>query len=1022
MITMFPRNWRRHCLLAGIAVICLVGAARGLESSRAVLQYVHDKWGANRGFIGGTVYAICQSADGYLWIGTERGLVRFDGFSFTLIQRPLPDSPPLGPVRGLVSDVEGNLWIRIDGPHLIRYREGRFEDVVVRFGLDKGAFTAMSLDGNGHLLLWGIESRTLRFKDGKFQRIITSDEMDGIAISVAETRDHKIWLGTRDIGLFRIDQGRLNNVSGELNDISINALLPASNGGLWVGTDIGMKFWDQSGPNKIELPSFINQPQILALSKDFEGNVWVGTNHGLFRITPDGTISSDRDSESEGVTTIYEDREGDIWFGGSNGIERLREGMFTSYSTAQGLPSDNNGPVYVDGEGRTWFAPLSGGLYWLKDGHVGRISLAGLESDVVYSISGGDGEIWVGRQNGGLTVVSKNGDSFVARTYTQTDGLAQNSVYSVHRNRDGTVWAGTVSAGVSRFKGGEFTNYSTVDGLKSNSVNSIVESHDGTMWLATPSGLVSFDGKRWTNHASSDGLPSSDVRSIFEDTKQVLWIATAGGLAFLRLGHIGVPNTLPEPLREDVFGIAEDRRGFLWFSTSDHVLQVDRDRLLAGALNSLDVPSYGTADGLKGVGGVRRERSAVADSLGRVWISLSRGLAVANPELMLRDSTPVRVRIESISAGGIPANLSDSLKFSSGSQSINFNYASTNLSMPELERFRYKLDGYDTEWSDVVASRHAIYSHLAPGSYRFRIVASSREGLWNGPETAIPFVVEPAFWQTRWFRISCAALFALVIVALYRLRMYHLTRQLNVRFQERLAERTRIAQELHDTLLQGFVSASMQLDVAEDQLPDDSPTKPALKRVLQLMGRVTEEGRNALRGLRTADHDNRDLELAFSRIRQEVVVDEKIGYRVIAHSARRPLRPAIRDEVYRIGREALINAFLHAQANTVEVEVEYASNYLRIMVRDDGCGIDPHVLEAGRHGHWGLPGMRERSEGIGASLRLRSRIGAGTEVELTVPNSIAYESQTNGTVSQWFGWLSRERFEPQSGERKRKDK
>jgi len=1019
---MIQSKWLRGCLLAGIAATCLVNAACALDSARAVSQYVHDKWGANRGFLGGTVYAICQSDDGYLWIGTERGLVRFDGFTFILMQRPLPNSPPIGAVRGLASDAEGNLWIRLDGPHLLRYRDGRFEDAVVRYGLEEGAFTAMSLDGEGHLLLWGMKSRALRYRDGKFQGIGTSEDMSGIAISVAETRDHRIWLGTRDLGLFRMDHGHLSNVSNRLANTSINALLPANNGGLWVGTDAGIQFWDGTGLVDKGLPAFLKQLQVLALTKDPEGNVWVGTNRGLFRITPEGVISPDRDSEGE-VTTVYEDRDGDIWFGGSRAIEKLRDGMFTTYSTAQGLPSENNGPIYVDFEGRTWFAPLSGGLHWLKDGHVGHITIAGLEGDVVYSISGGGGEIWVGRQRGGLTVLTKSGDSFVARTYTQADGLAQNSVYSVHRNRDGTVWAGTVSAGVSRLKGGRFTNYSTADGLGSNSVNSFVEGHDGTMWLATPSGLASFAGERWMNRSAVDGLPSSDVRSIFEDSKQVLWMATSGGLAFLKSGHIGVPHELPESLREEIFGIAEDKRGFLWLSTSDHVLQVDRDRLLTGALDKSDVQSYATADGLQGVEGVRRERSVVADPLGRVWISLNRGLAVADPEVILRDSAPVTVRIESLSAGGTQVNLNDSLKFAADNRSINFNYASTSLSMPELGRFRYKLDGYDQRWTDIVASRQVIYSHLSPGAYRFRIVASSREGLWNGPETTVPFVVEPAFWQTRWFRASCAAVCALVIVALYRLRMYHLTRQLNVRFQERLVERTRIAQELHDTLLQGFVSASMQLDVAEDQLPDDSPTKPLLRRVLQLMGRVTEEGRNALRGLRTADNDSRDLELAFSRVRQELAIDEKIGYRVIVHSIRRPLRPAIRDEVYRIGREALVNAFLHAQANTVEVEVEYASRYLRIMVRDDGCGIDPQVLDAGRQGHWGLAGMRERSEGIGASLRLRSRIGAGTEVELTVPSAIAFESQSRGPVSQWFTWLNRERFEPQAGgERKRERK
>ncbi len=891
-----------------------------------------------------------------------------------------------------------------------------------RLGLQETAFTAMSRDSGGNLLLWGLESRTLRYHEGKFQPVVTPEDVSGTAISVAETRDRRIWVGTRDAGLFRVDHKNLFNVSKQLADTSINALLPANNGGLWIGTDAGIEFWDRNGLAKIGLPSFIKQLQILALTMDRERNLWVGTNHGLLRIASDGTISSyHHDSDSE-VTAIYEDRDGDIWFGGGQGIERLRDGIFATYSTAQGLPSENSGPVYVDSENRTWFAPVSGGLYWLKGSRVQRVTIAGLDTDIVYSISGGDGEVWIGRQRGGLTVLTESGGSFVARTYAQADGLSQNSVYSVHRNRDGTVWAGTVSAGVCRLKNGKFTNYSMANGLGSNSVNSIVEGNNGAMWFATPGGLSSFDGEHWINLSASDDLPSPDVRSIMEDAKGVLWIATSGGLAFLRTGHIGVPHNLPDSLREEVFGIAEDKRGFLWFATSDHVLEVDRDPLLAGALDKSSIQSYGIKDGLQGVEGVRRERSVVTDPLGRVWISLNRGLAVADAELILRDSAPVAVRIESISTGGTQVALKDQMKFAPGRHNINLNYASTSLSMPELVKFRYKLDGYDRGWSDIVASRQVTYNNLGPGTYRFRIVASSREGLWNGPETTLPFVIEPEFWQTLWFRASCAAVCALVIVALYRLRVYQLTRQLNIRFQERLAERTRIAQELHDTLLQGFVSASMQLDVAEDQLPDNSPAKPALRRVLQLMSRVTEEGRNALRGLRTTDSDSRDLELAFSRMRQELSIDEKISYRVIAHNVRRPLRPAIRDEVYRIAREAIVNAFLHAQANTVEVEVEYAG-YLRIMVRDDGRGIDPHVLDAGRQGHWGLPGMRERSEGIGASLKLRSRIGAGTEVELTVPSAIAFESQARGPASQWLSWLSREKLEPGSNaERKRTDK
>jgi signal transduction histidine kinase len=333
------------------------------------------------------------------------------------------------------------------------------------------------------------------------------------------------------------------------------------------------------------------------------------------------------------------------------------------------------------------------------------------------------------------------------------------------------------------------------------------------------------------------------------------------------------------------------------------------------------------------------------------------------------------------------------------------------LSAPERIRFRYKLDGSDQGWSDTVASRQVVYKNLGPGTYLFRIVASNSVGLWNGPETSVPFVIEPAYWQTRWFRVAFLAGCCLTILGIYRLRIHQLTKRLNVGFQERLAERTRIAQELHDTLLQGVFSASLQLDLAEDQLPEDSPTKPLLKRVLQLMSTVTEEGRNTLRGLRTTESGNQGLETAFSRLRQEFPLDGKTDYRVIVDSVTRPIRPLIRDEVYRIGREAILNAFMHGHANRIEVEVEYASRHLRVLVRDDGRGIDPQVLQSGREGHWGLVGIRERSKRIGANLKLRSRIGAGTEVDLTVPGSIAFEKGSNDAMSQWFRWLSRERLE-----------
>jgi signal transduction histidine kinase/ligand-binding sensor domain-containing protein len=984
-------------------------------------QYIHETWGTDRGFLGEAVYAICQSDDGYLWIGTERGLVRFDGFSFVLIQRPIQGLPSSGPVRGLESDAEGGMWIRLDGPHLLRYREGRFEDAYARFGLKEHAFTAISKDSEGGLLLAGLSSRIFRFRDGKLATVANASELSATANTLAATRDGRIWMGSRNFGLLRIDRGSVSSVAKELVNKDINTLLAANNGGLWIGTNAGIDYWDGKGLVKLGLPRSINQSQVLAMGKDHDSNVWVGTDHGLVRISTSGVASFDPTGRNPGAktTAVYEDHDGALWYGGPQGIERLRDGTFKTYATSEGLPPANNGPVYVDSEGRTWFAPVAGGLYWLKDNHVGHLTIAGLDRDVVYSISGGGEEIWIGRQRGGLTRITLSGSSFVAKTYTQADGLPQNSICSVFRNRDGSVWAGTLSAGASRLKDGAFTNYSVANGMPANSVNSILEASDGTAWFATPNGLASFANGHWSNHTVADGLPSADVTIVFEDSRQVIWAATSAGLAFVASGHAGVPRILPEPLREQIFGITEDKGGSLWFATADRMNRVDRDRLRMGTLDDSDFQSYGIADGLRGLEGVRRDRSVAAGPLGNVWVSLNRGLAVASPQRSVRNSGPVAVRIESTSAEGIPVDLRTSPKLSAGSKSITFNYAASNLAVPERLKFRYKLDGSGQDWSSNVTSRQVVYSHLDPGLYRFRVVASNGEGLWNGPEASIPFVIEPAFWQTRWFQMAGLVAFSLAVFGLYRLRIYQLTQQLNIRFQERLAERTRIAQELHDTLLQGVQSAALQLDVAEDQLPDDSPTKPLLRRILQLMTDVTEEGRNALRGLRAPETDNHSLEMAFSRMGKEFSFDAGVGFRVIVNSNVRPLRPMIRNEVYRIGREAIVNAFMHAHAQSVEVDVEYANEHLRVLVRDNGVGVDPLVLHSGLEGHWGLPGMRDRSEAIGASLRLRSRLGAGTEVELIVPSEIAFEDAAHGRRFHWLPWLRRVRLESPVGSQRK---
>jgi signal transduction histidine kinase len=364
---------------------------------------------------------------------------------------------------------------------------------------------------------------------------------------------------------------------------------------------------------------------------------------------------------------------------------------------------------------------------------------------------------------------------------------------------------------------------------------------------------------------------------------------------------------------------------------------------------------------------------------------------VANPARANGIPVPALVHIEAVIADGTPFDVRDPIRIPSAKQKTTFRYVGLSLTNSERVRYRYMLEGFDRGWSEPVTNLEATYANLGARSYRFRVMASNGNGLWNGSEAAIAFEVEPALWQTWWFRLACVLCAGLATLAAYRVRMHQLTHLLNVRFEERLAERTRIAQELHDTFLQGLLSVSMQLHVAMDQLPDNSPARTTVNRVVELMGPVIEEGRNTIRGLRSSIEHADDLTSSLSRIPQEL---GKLGvdFRVVVEGAPLPLRPAVRDEVYHIGREALMNAFRHSDANNIGLHLEYAPNQLRILVLDDGRGIDSQVLHSGRDGHWGLSGMQERAENIGARVKVLSRVGRGTEVELRVPRDIAFES------------------------------
>lgn len=988
----------------------LAPSLHAIDPGRAMSQYPRVRWGPEQGFPRGAVYAIGQSDDGYLWIGTEAGLVRFDGLNFRIVH----DAPGLEnekSVLGLNSDGRGNLWIRLE-TYLIRYHDGVFDSPLPPV---PSRISVMSRSTEGDPLISVTGQGVELFRGGKTQFLVDAIRLPrSPVLAIAQTSDGSLWMGTRGAGLFRSRGGEVEPVTDGLPDPKVNCLQAAPDGGLWVGTDGGLARWDGRRLASIG-PPWLRQFQILAIQGDQDGNLWAGTDsQGLLRINRQGVAFLDASlspdappgARPDAVTAVFENREGNLWTGSANGIERLRDSAFVTYSQSEGVPGAGASPVFVDDENRVWFAPASGGLYWLKDGRHGRISDDGLDRDVVYSIAGRRGELWLGRQHGGLTRLRTVGGSFAAQTYTRAGGLVQDSVFSVYPAPDGSVWAGTLSGGVSRLSEGKFTTYSMANGLLANTVTSIVQDSKGVLWFATPGGLNALTRTRWRGYTRRQGLPSDNVYCLLEDSSGVLWIGTAAGLAMWNGGRIQTPPDMPAALREPILGIAEDQHGSLWISTSNDVLRVNHDRLLGDDLRANDIRQYGTSDGLRGTGGVRRERSVVADAAGRIWFSLTGGLSVVDPGRLKRAAAAPMAQVQSVVANGRQIPLAGPVHIPGGKGRLTFNYAGLGLSAPEMVRFRYRLDGYDGGWSEPTAQREAGYTNLAPRSYRFRIAASNAYGDWSGNETALAFEVDPLFWQTWWFRAAVALTCIGAIAAWFRLRMRRLAHRLSLRFEERLAERTRIAQELHDTLLQGFMSASMQVYVVSDSLPADSQARATLGRALQLMRQVIDEGRNTVRGLRSTTSASLDLETALAQIEQECAMragaGDRPGFRVVVEGRRKALHPLLRDEAYRIGREALLNAFRHSKAKNIEVAVQYFPNQLRLLVRDDGCGIETQILEAGREGHWGLIGMRERAEQIGARLHVYSRQAGGTEVDLAIPGQVAFRNYSANAL-RWFG-------------------
>ncbi len=1015
------RTARVRILRLGFWAFLMIGVAlalpaAALDPQRAISQYAHTAWRVQDGVLSGTPNAIAQTTDGYIWIGTQTELVRFDGVRFVPWNPPEGRSLPNSSIYSLLGAHDGSLWIG-SGNTLSRWRN----DDLINYADTNGRVNTILEDLRGSI--WIARSRV---SDGKGPVCRVEDKKlrcygssDGIPFSygglIVEDKFENLWVETNG-ALCRWKPGLtctnyfVNQAALAGGGIGLWQLTSGPDGSIWTSVDSpgagrGLQQFAEGVWKHHVLPSSAGMDSgISALFVDRDNVLWIGTvSGGIYRILNGHAdhFGSGDGLSSDSVQSFFQDREGNLWVVTSAGIDRFHDLPVVSFSIRQGLTAEDVGSVLSSNDGTLWIGNR-GGLDFLEGGKSSAFrTVSRLPGRRVTSLlEDHQGRLWVGVDGGlnlyeagafhpvnrsdgsalgGIIAITEDTDHVIwaeaignpSRLVRIQDRQVQEEIAppriprakSLAADPKGGIWLGLTNGDLARYREGRLETFPKKQGASNQPVQNLLADSDGSIWAATSNGLMRWkDGKEETLDSRND-LPCDSVLSVLRDPGGSIWLYTGCG----------------------VVAIADSEMG-KWWEHPDAKVKLTFFDAVDGAQ-----PAFSDF-----------RPSAARSRDGRLWFVNGSMLQMVDPDRLYENRTAPPIQIEKIVADRKSYAPREDLRLPSLTRDLEIDYTALSFVAPQKVRFRYKLDGRDANWQDPQGRRQAFYSDLRPGKYRFRVIACNNDGVWNEVGASLSFTLLPAFYQTNWFLLICLAAFGGVVWAAYQQHVRQLAARLDSQFEERLAERTRIAQELHDTLLQGFLSATMQLHVANDQLPEDWPAKPIIGRVLELMARVIDDGRKAVRGLRSSADESDDLQQAFSRTHQEFFLQQSTDFRVIVEGQVRPLHPVIRDEVYRIGHEALANAFRHSRASCVEVEMEYAEDQLRVLVRDNGCGIDPQVLRAGREGHWGLSGMRERAERIGAKVKVWSRPAGGTEVELSVPGHVAFRHYASGRGPRWF--------------------
>lgn len=799
---------------AAIATLFFPAAAPALDPARKTTQYVVDVWTQDQGLPQNAVNAITQTRDGYVWLGTEEGLVRFDGVRFTVFDRRTTPELRTSFVNALHEDRAGDLWIGTFGGGLVRLRKGRFELFTKEQGLRSDRIRWITEDGAGTLWVATGGGGLARFGNGRFTALTVKDGLgnDRVWSAVADARG-RLFIGTYGGGLSVLEGGTLSSRSlGASSRASlVRPTCLGADGSLWVGTDGAGLFQVAAagGVRAFGVPEGLPSLSIRALVTDRDGNLWIGTDGaGLFRYR-DGRFLpfTARDGlPNDGVLSLFEDREGNLWVGTAGGVVRLRNGRFVNLTTRDGLGSDVTRAVLEDHAGALWVGTTGGGVTRFEVGPGGAATTLrvsdGLASDLVFSLhEDRAGRLWIGTDGAGVNVLEKGR----LRRLTTADGLVNDRVRALCGDRDDAVWLGTVS-GLSRYADGRFTSYEPKDGLPGNSVRVLLQGRDGAVWIGTDGGgLGRFRNGTFQRWSTGDGLSSPRVFSLHEDANGSLWIGTSGGgLNRLSNGTLRA-ITSANGLHDDVvFQIVEDAGGYLWMTCNRGVFRVARDELDAfadGRLPAVTSRVFGRTDGMASAECNAGSPGGIRARDGRILIPTIRGVASIDPSTLASRAAAPNVLVEELTVDGRLVPRDGDVRLEPGTERLELRYTATRLVVPQNARFRYRLEGFDRAWVDAGTRRSATYTNLHHGPYRFRVIAANEDGVWNEEGASLAFSLTPFVYQRAWFRALCALAVAAAAFGLHRLRMSRLEareRELAQVVAERTVELKQRSEELQN--------------------------------------------------------------------------------------------------------------------------------------------------------------------------------------------------------------------------------